>query len=72
MILMLVTMKLVVTFTFAVIPAATADPMRFVHVSMLFVLRSPFERAVRPITTFDPGGIGTTTGEVTEFVVVAP
>jgi hypothetical protein len=72
MIVMLVIMKFVVRFTFVVIPAAVAVPIRFVHVSMLFVLRSPFERAVRPITTFDPGGRGITNGELTPFDVVDP
>jgi len=72
MIVMLVIMKFVVRFTFVVIPAAVAVPIRFVDVSMLFVLRSPFERAVRPIVIFDPGASGITTGELTESVVVVP
>jgi hypothetical protein len=74
MIVMLVTMKFVVRFTFVVIPAALAVPIRFVHVSMLFVLRRPpaTERAVSPITTFDPGGSGNTNGELTGFDVVVP
>ena len=71
MIVMLVIMKFVVRFTFVVIPPAAAVPIRFVHVSMLFVLRR-FERAVSPITTFDPGGIGITNGELTPFDVVDP
>jgi hypothetical protein len=72
MIVMLVIIKFVVRFTFVVIPPAAAVPIRFVDVSMLFVLRSPFERAVRPITTFDPGASGTRTGELTGFDVVVP
>jgi hypothetical protein len=39
---------------------------------MLFVLRRPFERAVRPITTFDPGRRGITAGELTGFAVNDP
>jgi len=72
MIVMLVIMKFVVRFTFVVIPPAAAVPIRFVDVSMLFVLRSPIERAVRPIVIFDPGGSGTTNGELTPFDVVDP
>jgi hypothetical protein len=72
MIVMLVIMKFVVRFTFVVIPPTAAVPIRFVDVSMLFVLRSPFERAVRPIVIFDPGGSGITTGELTPFDVVDP
>jgi hypothetical protein len=69
---MLVIMKFVVMFTFVVTPAATADPIRFVQVKILFVLRRLFERAVRPITTFDPGASGTTNDELTSFDVVDP
>jgi hypothetical protein len=71
MIVMLVIMKFVVRFTFVVIPPAAAVPIRFVDVSMLFVLRR-FERAVSPITTFDPGRSGTTVGELTGFAVNDP
>jgi hypothetical protein len=71
-ILILVTMKFVVMFTFVVIPAAVAVPIRFVQVKMLFVLSSEFERAVSPITIFDPGGSGTTNGELTLLAVVDP
>jgi hypothetical protein len=59
-------------FTFVVIPAAVAVPIRFVQVKMLFVLSSPSERDVSPITIFDPGGSGTTNAELTPFDVVDP
>jgi hypothetical protein len=72
MILMLVIMKFVVRFTFVVIPAAVAVPIRFVQVTMLFVLRSPFERAVTPIVTFDPGRRPISAGDEALFSMVAP